>query len=81
MNANSHSHQRIIFWIEPALAAEWYLNGYTPKEISKIFLIADDRIIKALRLAGVWQVPMFKALHVAARKEKGSAIRHAGIGN
>ena len=80
-------NRRISVPLDVARAVEMYLDGFTPAEIaSELLLIkSSSRVVKGLREAGVWQVPIFKAQHQAARNRimdlgTAKASREAGPG-
>jgi hypothetical protein len=48
-----------------------YLDGMTVAEIGHALChSAFDRVVRALRQAGVYRVPIFRAQHLAARKKR-----------
>lgn len=67
--------------LDVARAVEMYLEGFTPAEIAPVLLLikCSSRVRKGLREAGVWQTPMFKEAHLAARRamKKAEAIAPA----
>jgi hypothetical protein len=71
--SNPTCGQRRLFIasVDSARCAEMYLAGMNPKEIGhELCHTAETRVTEALRQAGVWKVPIFKAQHRAARKKR-----------